>query len=571
MPRLNAQEKEEIIRCLQADEPLPEKYRSVLFERSSGVELIWPGKSNEFNRRVIPLQLVERHGLMQRNESNWRSKLIQGDNRLVLSSLMHGPLREEIDRQGGIKLIYIDPPFDVGIDFKMELEVGDRKVSQTPNLFSGLAYRDKWGSGADSFLNMLYERLRLMHELLAADGSLYVHCDWRLDHHVRAILDEIFSPAGYRNTISWRRDAPGKGAKGKSRQLPRNTDTILFYTKSTDWHFSQPYKELTAEQKAPYRYVEPESGRRYKAVQLGDYSAASIAKMEVAGLIHISSTGQKYKKYYLDEAKAAVDTLWTDIPGFGTRTAAGEITGYATQKPEKLLERIILASSQEGDLIADFFCGSGTTAAVAEKLGRKWIASDSGQLAIHIARKRLLTVQRELKAIEAGACGFDVLSLAPARERFSSITVKTLIQKVDGSDADRYTLAVELTGFCFDPSQKSNREQKKGAKVTTNGKLLHSEPVTKHWSDWIDFWAVDFAHEIAEDGVFESHWHSFRTKRDRSLSLLSGNIILSSGRHKIAVKVIDVYGNETLNVMALDLPPHDAIQAIDVLTPTTNP
>jgi len=250
-----------------------------------------------------------------------------------------------------------------------------------------------------------------MRDLLASDGSIYVHCDWRLDHHIRQVLDEILGVDMYRNTIAWRRDAAGKGAKGKSAQLPRNTDTILFYSRSAEWTFVQPNTDLSEEQKSAYRYKEPGTDRLYKAVQLGDYSEKSIARMETEGLIHVSGPGQKYKKYYLDEARAAVDAIWTDILGFGTRTAAGEITGYATQKPEALLERIIAESSNEGDLVADFFCGSGTTAAVAEKLNRKWIATDLGKFGIHTTRKRLIGVQRELKASEKNFRAFEVLNL----------------------------------------------------------------------------------------------------------------------------------------------------------------
>jgi hypothetical protein len=350
--------------------------------------------------------------------------------------------------------------------------------------------------------------------------------------------------------------------------LPRNTDTILFYAKSDNWYFAQPYKELTEEQKAPYRYVEPETGRRYKAVQLGDYSAASISRMEAAGLIHVSGSGQKYKKYYLDEAKAAVDSLWTDIPGFGTRTAAGEITGYATQKPEKLLERIILASSREGDLVADFFCGSGTTAAVAARLGRKWIASDCGQLAIHTTRKRLI-----------GVSGFDVLRLesAPGNQDVApssaSIEVKTHIRKSENSCDPPYVLAVELSSFSFAAGKESVQTTQKAARLTTNGKLLHPEPVTKRWSDWIDYWSVDFAYKSADEGVFASHWQSFRTKRQRSLQLMSGEFSLPAGRHSIAVQVIDVYGNETLQVIEVDLPGEAAQMQnqTNALSPATNP
>ena len=461
MLKLSDQEKQDVIRYLEADKPLPDKYRFLLFEDKREVELVWNGKTNDVCSVVLPFQTIE-HVDEPRQEApsgspssggeqlaffstdargrqleGWTNKLIWGDNKLILSSLKNGPLREEIEAEGGLKLIYIDPPFDVGADFSMDVEVGGNppdkggkggssgKVetfAKKPNILEEIAYRDTWGKGADSFIAMIYERLTLMRDLLAEDGSIYVHCDWRLDHHIREVLDEVFSEGGYRNTVSWRRDAAGKGAKGKSRQLPRNTDTILFYSKSKEWAFNQPFKDLNKDQKSAYRYTEDGTGRLYKSVQLGDYSEKSIARMEPEGLIHVSNTGQKYKKYYLDEAHAAVDSLWTDILGFGTRTASSEITGYATQKPEKLLERIIKASSNEGDLVADFFCGSGTTAAVAEKLGRKWICTDLGKFAVHTTRKRMIGVQRQLKADGKDYRAFEILNLGKyERQHFVGI------------------------------------------------------------------------------------------------------------------------------------------------------
>ncbi len=432
MPQLTDAEKQDILRYLDANKPLPDKYRFLLFDDKREVELVWNGKTNEVCNVVLPFQTIEQvdeprierstaddelaGGLFDsrgRQLHGWTNKLIWGDNKLILSSLKNGPLRDEIEKQGGLKLIYIDPPFDVGADFSMDIEVGDGgdTFTKRPNILEEIAYRDTWGKGADSFIAMIYERLILMRDLLAEDGSIYVHCDWRLDHHVREVLDEVFGDSGFRNTIGWRRDAAGKGAKGKSRQLPRNTDSILFYTRSDKWSFEQPFKDLTAEQKTAYRYTEKSSGRLYKAVQLGDYSEKSIARMKTEGLIHTSGTGQEYKKYYLDEARAAVDSLWTDILGFGTRTAAGEITGYSTQKPEGLIERILLASFNPGDLVADFFVGSGTTAAVAEKLGRKWIATDLGKFAIHTTRKRMIGVQRQLKADGKDYRAFELLNL----------------------------------------------------------------------------------------------------------------------------------------------------------------
>jgi adenine specific DNA methylase Mod len=241
---------------------------------------------------------------------------------------------------------------------------------------------------------MMYERLVLMRELLAEDGSIYVHVGPSIVQYVKAVMDEIFGGECYRNEIIWKRDIAGKGAKRISSQWPRNADQILFYSKSAEhWFFEQQYGELSEQQKRVYRYEEPD-GRRFKTVQLGDYSEESIRRMEAEGLIYISSTGKKYKKYYLDEARDTVDCIWTDILGFGTRTASAEHLEFPTQKPEALLERIIKASSREGDLVADFFCGSGTTLAVAEKLGRRWIGCDLSKWAIQVTRKRLLQIER---------------------------------------------------------------------------------------------------------------------------------------------------------------------------------
>ncbi len=225
MPRLTEQEQQEIIRFLEADKPLPEKYRFLLFDDKREVELVWNGKTNEVCNIVLPFQVIEQvdepraekpigQRSSQINEDpatyqpllfdldergrqlkGWTNKLIWGDNKLILSSLKNGPMREEIERQGGIKLIYIDPPFDVGADFSMDIEIGDETFTKNPNILEEIAYRDTWGKGADSFLAMIYERLVLMRDLLADDGSIYVHCDWRVSGSLRPILDEVFGPS----------------------------------------------------------------------------------------------------------------------------------------------------------------------------------------------------------------------------------------------------------------------------------------------------------------------------------------------------------------------------------------
>src|SRR4030042_1111628 len=220
MPRLTEQEQQEIIRFLEAGKPLPDKYRFLLFEEKREVELVWNGKTNEVCNIVLPFQVIEQvdeprsekdkslqMGLFDmdargRQLKGWTNKLIWGDNKLILSSLKNGPLREEIENQGGIKLIYIDPPFDVGADFSMDIEIGGDTFTKRPNILEEIAYRDTWGHGADSFIAMIHERLVLMRDLLAEDGSIYVHCDTRVNCFLRLVMEEVFS--GFNHTeITW--------------------------------------------------------------------------------------------------------------------------------------------------------------------------------------------------------------------------------------------------------------------------------------------------------------------------------------------------------------------------------
>ena len=223
MPRLTESEQQEIIRFIEADKPLPEKYRFLLFEDKREIELVWNGKTNEVCNIVLPFQTIEHvhkpcieepsedetqldlfdaHG---KQRKDWTNKLIWGDNKLILSSLKNGPLREEIEAQGGLKLIYIDPPYDVGADFSINIQIGCETLTKKPNILEEIAYRDTWGKGADSFLAMIYERLILMRDLLAEDGSIYVHCDWRSSSPIRLVLDELFGEKCFQNEIIWRK------------------------------------------------------------------------------------------------------------------------------------------------------------------------------------------------------------------------------------------------------------------------------------------------------------------------------------------------------------------------------
>ena len=309
------------------------------------------------------------------------NRLYYGDNLQVLRTLPSNT----------VDLIYIDPPFFSGAVYNVIW--GDANEIRT--------FSDIWEGGLDTYLIWLNARLWEMRRILKVNGSIYVHCDWHASHYIKMELDKIFGYDCWRNEVTWRRDAAGKGAKRISKQWPRNSDTLLWYSRSDDWTFEQGYTDLSPEQQRTYRYSEPATGRKFKAVQLGDYSETSIDRMVTEGLIYTSATGQRYKKYYLDEAQATVDGTWTDLPGFGVRTAAAERIGYPTQKPEALLERIIRAHTKPGDVVADFFVGGGTTPAVAQRLDRRWIACDSSRVAVSVTLNRLVQAGELMSGVKS--------------------------------------------------------------------------------------------------------------------------------------------------------------------------
>ncbi len=703
--QLSETEKQEIIRAVEAGKPLPEKYRFLLFDDNREVELVWNGKTNRVTNVVLPFQTIEQVDEPRtekyvteqpdlfspqsgRQISGWNNKLIWGDNKLILSSLKNGPMREAIEAQGGIKLIYIDPPFDVGADFSMDIDIGEDSFTKKPSILEEIAYRDTWGRGADSFLSMIYERLIIMRDLLADDGSIYVHCDWRLTAHIRELLDEVFNVRNHINEISWCYSIGGKG----SSRFARKHDTILFYSKNEGKNFFDgENKDVSVPRK-------PNSHMRVNVDTDGREFQEKTDK----------KSGKVYR-YYVDEGKIPED-YWTDIEQLNREDK--ERIGYPTQKPEKLLKRIIGSATREGDLVADFFSGSGTTLAVAEKLGRKWIGSDLGKFAIHTTRKRILGVQREMRAENKDYRAFEILNLgkyerahyvgvnpnlreeaqeaqlaareeefiklilhayrAEATEGFASFTGKKAgrlvaigpvnlpvtrmfveniineclqkrITKVDvlgfefemglfpnvldeavkkGIDVSpKYIprevfdkraveknqvvfhdvafvevkpivkggkLSVQLTDFSVNYAQDSVKQAEETLKsgkskiVVEAGhivKVKHNkdgaferEVLTEKWTDWIDYWSVDFNWESkqemirveCEDGegydeiwtgdyVFENEWQSFRTRKDRSIELTSAAIEATPGKRKIAVKVVDIFGNDTMAIAEVNV------------------
>ena len=280
---LSEHEKRDLIQLIQAGKPLPERYRFLLFEDKREVELVWNGKTADVCTAVLPFQTLE-HVDEPREETKhqaelfdgrgrqtqgWTNKLIWGDNKLILSSLKSGALRRQIEDAGGLKLIYIDPPFDVGADFSMDIEIGGETFHKEPNLLEQIAYRDTWGRGSDSFLTMLYERLVLMRQLMASDASIYVHCDWRVSGLIRLALDEVFGADRFRNDLHWRRQ-PVRGAKATSGQYARNSDTIFFYANGDQWIWNgayKPYNKKFVESK----FRPDKDGRLFRDCDLGDY------------------------------------------------------------------------------------------------------------------------------------------------------------------------------------------------------------------------------------------------------------------------------------------------------------
>jgi DNA modification methylase len=601
----------------------------------------------------------------------------------------------------------------VGADFSMDIEIGGETFHKEANLLEQIAYRDTWGRGADSFIAMIYERLILMRDLLAKDGSIFVHCDWHAGHFIRSALDEIFGRNNFINEIIWY--YYNKLHDSRKKLLPRAHDVIFRYARTEGAHTHHAPKEER------------------------DTPVTKLKYHKVEGKIQ-NIIGDDGKAVTYTSTERTVDDVWR-IRCLQPANKK-EWLEYDTQKPEDFIERIIEMSTNKGDLVADFFVGSGTTATAAEKLGRKWIATDLGKFAIHTTRKRLIGVQREKKAAEQDFRAFEVLNLgryerqaylnvggrltgaqkaqalAQKESEFRELILRaykaTAFGGSDGAQAqdgffhgarngrlvvigpinlpvgrlfveevitecrkrgasrvdvlafefemglfpavleearskgidlapkyipaevfdkravdkgqvvfhdisfveatprydkkNKFAVSIELTDFSVYYTQGAAEaaiaamkegksevmcEQGQLYKVSKNkGGIVMKERLTKLWTDWVDYWAVDFDYlqrkeiikvpvgsglgviaslpgfeppqgEIALQQfeerwtggyIFENEWQSFRTRQSRDLELTTAQHTYDRpGRYTVAVKVIDIFGNDTMTLVPVNV------------------
>ncbi|MDO8499369.1 MAG: site-specific DNA-methyltransferase [bacterium] len=343
-----------------------------ILERLSGVNKL----ALQTNEVVLPAKDTNNlwsGQVPKANEKEWMNRLVYGDNLLVMQALLAGDPESGLpSMRGKIDLIYIDPPFDSKTDYRTKVMLPGVDLEQKPTIIEQFAYADTWKDGTASYLKMLYPRLAVMRELISDKGSIYVHIDWHVGHYVKILLDDIFGRQNFINEIVWKKYS---GVKNQaSKKLTTQTDSIYLYRKGTDPIFNMQYRPMTEEYvKAEYKYTD-DTGRRYAKIRGRQYQGPE---------------GEQNIKYLDENPGAPITSLWDD-DGLQLNTSSSERLDYATQKPESLLNRIINISTNKDSIVADFFAGSGTTGATAEKLGRKWIMSDLGKPANLVIRKRLI-------------------------------------------------------------------------------------------------------------------------------------------------------------------------------------
>ncbi len=620
-------------------------------------ELVWPGKYNEDGtlregpKVSLPFQVIEtvnesratREGQKGKSlglfdvyegkegdtfDEGWKNKLIWGDNLLVMGSLLE-------KFAGKINLIYIDPPFDTGVDFSFKVIVGpdDEPIpGKEPSLIEESAYRDTWGSGYDSYLSMMRDRLCLMRDLLCENGSIFVHLDVHTGPYIKTLLDEIFGRNNFRNEIAWY--YYNKMHDSRKKLLPKAFDQILYYIKNKESNFI-------------YNGLEE---KREKTVR-------QLKRVKVDGKM-INARDEDGNVLYQDKDTRTVDSVWR-IRCLQPANKA-EWIHYETQKPVDLIERILQIASNPGDLVFDAFVGSGTTAIACERQDRRWIGCDLGRFSIHSTRKRLLEENncRPFEILnlgryerkywqgniiggsesrfgekETGKTVYEylafILKLYAAQPvtgmmyvhgkkgraliHIGAVDAPVTISEVDAAvdecaklkQSELHVLGWEWEMGLSGPNEGQQKgglmheaARKKGVKlsllqiprevmeqqaaakgdvrffelayleadieksqnpktklhkakvalkdfVIPNTELIPEEVRSKikKWSDYIDYWAVDW--DFQSD-TFMQGWVAYRTRKERKLPLTSDSHEYEKpGKYRILVKVIDIFGNDT--------------------------
>lgn len=611
-------------------------------------ELVWPEKCTQVERVALPFQVVETinqsratreqtpmlAGLptpplfdgQTTSDNSWKNKLIWGENKYIMASLLQGDPSIGLEPLAGkVNLIYIDPPFATGQNFSYKARVGDEEWLKEASIIEETAYRDFWGRGLDSYLQMMYERLVLMRELLAATGTIYVHMDYHVGHYVKLILDQLFGEDNYRNEVIWNKGFRGTESK---RIYQHSHDSIYWYSKSNTYTWNeqgQPYRD---ESMGRYNQIDDE-GRRF----------ALIKRRRTDGTVYY---GRTYPK---DQGKSVNDVI-EHIPVMAATSS--ERVGFDTQKPDALLELFISASSNPGDLVADLFCGSGTTMAIAEKLKRRWIGCDLSRYAIQVTRKRMLDIpdckpfqilnlgkyerkhwqvnllngeqEDSSKAITDYLRFIVALYHAEHVDGYANlhgqkagrwvyvgaadapVTRGEIMDAVHECQANRYT-ALDVLGWewemglhdtvrdearrmgvdlrlLFIPREVMDKRAveagdvhfyelaylktsllQDGRMVTVrledfiipNPDLVPDDVRSKikKWSDYIDFWAVDWNYQ---GDTFHNEWQTYRTRKTPTLRLISDPYTYAeAGSYHILVKVIDIFGNDTTQLLEVTL------------------
>ncbi len=584
-------------------------------------ELMWDGKYKDGKkvgpvRIALPFQTVETVNetaqqrqltldmLFAGRETEWRNCLIWGDKKYVLPSLLP-------EFAGKVNLIYIDPPFATGADFSFTTVIPETNESFTkePSMIEQKAYRDTWGRGINSYLQWFYETVIILRELLAEDGSIYVHCDWHIGHYIKLILDEVFESKYFRNQIIWwYYDKFPTGGN----VLDRQHDFLLQFTK-TDNYVVNRVMESRLEPGRPTEVRKKVAGRITRIVD--------------------PETGRT--KFVEGTTEKKVSDVWR-IPLINSMSA----------------ERIITASTNKGDLVLDCFCGSGTTATVAEKLGRRWITCDLGRFAIHTARKRLLSIDNvkpfviqnlgkyERQAWQAAEFS-DPMQRANVQSRYRNFIlqlyhatpvdgyvwlhgikggklvhvgsvdapislgeVRSIVNefwRVRGKDVGEHSNSIDVLGwdFAFDLNETAKqmaadsniklafkkiprevlekkaveqgdiafyelaalavdvKPMKKCVGVELTNFFMPPDDVPedvknaiKHWSQWIDYWAVDWDYR---DDTFHNQWQTYRTKKEPKILLKTFHEYEEPGSYTIVIKVIDLLGNDTAKAVTVEV------------------